>query len=103
MPKDSWLCAKEKKSIISFFSANRGDGYRRCAYMMIDKDVAYASPSTVYRVLKEAGMLQKKADDTSRGKGFKQPLKPHGHRHTDITYVKIEASLLLFYLCFGRF
>ena len=63
MPKDSWLCAKEKKSIISFFSANRGDGYRRCAYMMIDKDVAYASPSTVYRVLKEAGMLQKKADD----------------------------------------
>jgi Fe2+ or Zn2+ uptake regulation protein len=39
---------------------------------MIDKDVAYASPSTVYRVLKEAGMLQKKADDTrSKGKGFK--------------------------------
>jgi len=63
MPKDSWLCAKEKKSIISFFSANRGDGYRRCAYVMIDKDVAYASPSTVYRVLKEAGMLQKKADE----------------------------------------
>ena len=51
-------------SLISFFSANRGDGYRRCAYVMIDKDVAYASPSTVYRVLKEAGMLQKKADDT---------------------------------------
>ena len=61
MPKDSWLCAKEKQAIISFFSANRGDGYRRCAYMMIDKEVAYASPSTVYRVLKEAGMLQKKA------------------------------------------
>jgi len=54
MPKDSWLCAKEKQAIISFFSLNRGDGYRRCAYMMIDKDVAYASPSTVYRVLKEA-------------------------------------------------
>ena len=65
MPKDSWLCAKEKKSIISSFSANLGDGFRRCAYMMIDKDVAYASPSTVYRVLKEAGMLQKKADDTT--------------------------------------
>jgi len=82
--------AKEKKAIISFFSANRGDGYRRCAYVMIDKDVAYASPSTVYRVLKEAGMLQKKADDTSRGKGFKQPLVPHEHWHTDISYVKIE-------------
>ena len=65
------LCVKEKQAIISFFSANRGDGYRRCAYMMIDKDVAYASPSMVYRVLKEAGMLQKEADDTSRGKDFK--------------------------------
>ena len=85
-------------SIISFFSANRGDGYQRCAYVMIDKDVAYASPSTVYRVLREAGMLQKKADDTSRGKGFKQPLKPHEHRRTDISYVKIEHRFY-FFIC----
>jgi len=98
MPKDSWLCAKEKQAIISFFSANRGDGYRRCAYMMIDKNVAYASPSTVYRVLKEAGMLQKKADDTSKGKGFKQPLKPHEHWHTDISYVKIQHRFY-FFIC----
>ena len=33
--------------------------------MMIDEDVAYASPSTVNRVLNGAGTLQKKADDTS--------------------------------------
>ena len=53
---------------------------------MIDKDVAYASPSTVYHVMKEAGILQKKADDTLGGKGFKQPLMPHVHLHTDISY-----------------
>ena len=64
MPKDSWLCAKEKQAIISFFSLNRSEGYWRCAYVMIDKDVSYASHSTMYRVLKEAGMIQKKADDT---------------------------------------
>jgi putative transposase len=52
MHKDSWLCAKEKEAIIYFFSTNRDDGYRRCAYVMIDKEVAYASPSTVYCVLK---------------------------------------------------
>ena len=56
--------AQKRSRHISFFSANRGDGYRHCAYMKIDKNVAYASPSTEYRVLKEAGMLQKKADDT---------------------------------------
>jgi len=63
LPKDSWLCAKEKQEIIFFFSANRGDGYRRSTYVMIDKDISYASLSTLYRVLKEAGMLQKKADE----------------------------------------
>ena len=75
-PKTPGYVQKRSRHI-SFFSANRGDGYRRCAYVMIDKDVAYASPSTVYRVLKEAGMLQKKADDTSRGKGFKQIGRAH--------------------------
>ena len=54
---------QRRQAIISFFSANRGDGYRRCTYVMIDKDVSYASSSTVYRVLKEAEMLQKKADE----------------------------------------
>jgi len=49
--------AQEKQAIVSFYSTNRGDGYRRCSHMMIDEDVDYASPSTVYRVLKEAGML----------------------------------------------
>ena len=66
--------------------------------MMIDKNVAYASPSTIYRVLKEAGMLQKKANDTSKGKGFKQPLKPHEHWHTDIPYVKIQYRFY-FFIC----
>jgi hypothetical protein len=30
---------------------------------MIDKDISYASLSTLYHVLKEAGMLQKKVDE----------------------------------------
>ena len=89
------MCKREEVNYI-FFPANRGDGYRRGAYVMIDKDVAYASPSTVYRVLNEAGMLQKKADDTSRGKGFKQPLRLHEQWHTDISYVKIEHRFYFF-------
>ena len=56
---------------------------------MIDKDVSYASHSTMYHVLKEAGMIKKKADDTSSSKDFKQPLKPYEHWHMDISYVKM--------------
>ena len=63
---------------------------------MIDKDVAYASPSTVYRVLKEQECFKRKL--MSRGKGFKQPLMPHEHWHTDISYVKIE-HLFYFFIC----
>ena len=58
-----FLVMYRRSSRISFFSLNRSDGYRRCAYVMIDKDVAYAGTFTMYRVLKEAGMIQKKADD----------------------------------------
>ena len=50
---------------MSFFSAKRGNGYGHCFYFMIDKDFAYNSLTKVYRVMKEVGLLQKKADDTN--------------------------------------
>ncbi|HSW47176.1 MAG TPA: hypothetical protein VLM89_16555 [Phycisphaerae bacterium] len=34
------------------------EGYRRLAFMMLDADVVAASPSSVYRVLKQAGRLE---------------------------------------------
>ena len=62
-PKILGYVLPKRSRDISFFSLNRSEGYWRCAYVMIDKDVSYASHSTMYRVLKEAGMIQKKADD----------------------------------------
>ena len=35
---------------------------------------------------------------TSRGEGFKQPLKPHENWHTNISYVKIEHRFY-FFIC----
>ena len=34
----------------------------------------------------------------ARAKGFKQPLKPHVHWHTDISYVKIQHRFY-FFIC----
>ncbi len=49
--------------------------------MMIDADVAVCSPSSVYRVLKDAGRLDDRPlKPSSKGKGFVQPLRPHEHR-----------------------
>ena len=33
------------------------EGYRRLTYMMIDADVVAVSPSSVFRVLRDAGRL----------------------------------------------
>jgi putative transposase len=66
--------------------------------MMLDADVVAVSPSSVYRVLKEAGKLAPRGGTPSRkGKGFEQPLRPHEHWHVDVSYLNICGTF--FFLC----
>ena len=66
--------------------------------MMIDADVAVCSPSSVYRVLKDAGRLDDRpVKPSSKGKGFVQPLRPHEHWHVDVTYINIAGTF--YYQC----
>ena len=45
-------------------------------FMMLDADVVACSPSSVYRVLKKAGLLAGQTPNvTKKGTGFVQPLK----------------------------
>ena len=61
--------------------------------MMLDSDIVAVSPSSVYRVLKSAGMLQRQAPDASRkGDGFRGPTRPHQHWHIDISYINIAGT-----------
>ena len=98
VPRDHWLTHQEKRDIIDFAAAHPLEGYRRLTYMMIDADVAAASSATVYRVLKQAGMLGRAASRNSRkNKGFLQPVKPHEHWHIDVSYLNISGTF--YYLC----
>jgi putative transposase len=66
--------------------------------MMMDADIAVCSPSSVYRVLKEAGLLERhNTKPSAKGKGFVQPLKPHEHWHVDIAYLNIAGTF--YHLC----
>jgi putative transposase len=66
--------------------------------MMLDADVAACSPSSVYRVLKQAGLLDRQPPKpSSKGKGFVQPLRPHQHWHVDVSYINIAGTF--YYLC----
>jgi putative transposase len=66
--------------------------------MMLDRDVAACSPSSVYRVLKGAGLLDcHTPKPSSKGTGFVQPLAPHEHWHVDVSYINIAGTF--YYLC----
>lgn len=97
-PKEQWLLPWEKESIIEYWKQNPYEGYRRLCYRMLDENIVAVSPSSVYRVLKKAGLLEKwNLNPSKKGTGFVQPLKIHEHWHIDIVYLNIRG--IFYYLC----
>lgn len=96
VPKDNWILDWERQAIIKYAKIHIGEGYRRLTYMMIDDDIAAVSPSTTYRVLKAAGLLNRwnKVKKSSKGGGFDQPTALYQHWHTDIKYVNFHGTFL---------
>jgi transposase InsO family protein len=98
IPRDHWLTPAEKQAILDFHERHPLDGYRRLTYMMIDQDIVSASPSTVHRILRAAGLLDRwNRRPSKKGTGFVQPLRPHEHWHIDISYVNVGGTF--YYLC----
>ena len=98
IPRDGWLEAWEKQAIIDYHRRFPLEGYRRLAYMMLDQDVVAVSPTSVYRVLKAAGLLDRNRwAPSKKGKGFVQPIGPHEHWHIDISYLNIAGTF--YFLC----
>jgi len=98
IPRDFWLNDYERQAIINYYHDNPLEGYRRLTYMMMDADIAAVSPSSVYRVLTNAGMLNRwNRKESKKGTGFVQPLKAHEHWHIDISYINICGTF--YYLC----
>ena len=98
VPRDHWLDVWERQAIIAYQQAHPLEGYRRLTYMMMDADVVAVSPTSVYRVLKKAGLLARwNGKPSKKGTGFVQPLKPHEHWHTDVSYINLCGTF--YYLC----
>jgi putative transposase len=98
VPRDFWLQDWEKQAILDFQELYPLEGYRRLSYMMIDSDIVAVSPSSVFRVLRQAGRLRRWAQlPSKKGTGFEQPLAPHEHWHIDIAHINIHGTF--YYLC----
>ncbi|MCB0325150.1 MAG: IS3 family transposase, partial [Bdellovibrionales bacterium] len=98
VPRDFWLEEWEKQEILKFHSSHPLEGYRRLTFMMLDADIVAVSPSSVYRVLREAGVMDRwNAKRSKKGTGFHQPLRPHDHWHVDISYLNICGTF--YFMC----
>jgi transposase InsO family protein len=98
IPKSFWLDDIERDAVLRFHLLHPLEGYRRLAYMMLDANVAAVSPTTVYRILSQAGVLSRNSSVRSlKGTGFVQPKRPHEHWHIDVSYINVCGTF--FYLC----
>jgi putative transposase len=98
VPRDHWLTEDEIARICIFARQHPLEGYRRMSFMMLDADVVACSPSSVYRVLKKAGLLASQTPHvTKKGTGFVQPLKTHQEWHVDVSYLNIAGTF--YFLC----
>ena len=98
IPRDHWLEEEEKRAILGFQREYPLEGYRRLAFMMLDRDIVAVSPSSVYRVLKEGGAIRRwNRKPSKKGTGFVQPLRPHEHWHVDVSYINVCGTF--YYLC----
>ena len=98
IPRDFWLEEWEKEAILDFQSMHPLEGYRSLTFMMLDRDVVAVSPSSVYRVLRDAGRLKRwNTTPSKKGTGFVQPLAAHEHWHVDVSYINVHGTF--YYLC----
>jgi len=98
VPRDHWLTDDAKERIMAFARTHPLEGYRRLTFMMLDANQVACSPTSVYRVLKAAGLLAGQTPTiTKKGTGFVQPLAPHEHWHVDVSYLNIAGTF--YFLC----
>lgn len=105
IPKKHWLTPEEQQAIVDYARSLIGagtyfikEGYRRLTYKMIDEDIVYCSPASVYRLLKKNSLLNRWNTEkkSSKGEGYHQPDKPHQQWHTDIKYINFKGTFLFF-------
>jgi putative transposase len=103
IPKSHWLLPEEVEKIKLYAKEHYSngdfflrDGYRRLTYQMLDENIVAASPSSVYRILRTEGLLNKwnTLKKSLKGTGFNQPDYPHKHWHTDIKYLNFNGTFL---------
>lgn len=86
------ILPEESAAVITYALEHPKDGYRRLAWMMVDEDVAYLSPSSVYRILTDADLLYRWKRSRSAGQAPAAAQAPNDRWHTDIMYLGVADT-----------
>jgi len=86
------ILPEEKQAVVAYALGHPKDGYRRLTWQMVDEDVAYVSPSSVYRILRDADLLYRWKRSARSGEPPPEPTKPNERWHTDLMYLRVEDT-----------
>jgi putative transposase len=85
--------AEEKAAVLGYARRHPELRHRELAWRMVDEDAAYLSPSTVYRILKEANLV---CPWRRRGKRRRaeeeKAMRPDQRWSTDLMYVRVGTG-----------
>jgi len=82
--------SEEKEAVVDYALRHPGLRHRELAWRMVDEDVAYLSPSTVYRILKERELVCPWRRRTKRRRDADEKAsRPNEIWATDLKYVAV--------------
>ena len=82
--------AEEKQAVVDYARRHAELRHRELAWRMVDEDVAYLSPSTVYRILKEANLVCPWRRRLKRRRALdEQATRPNERWSTDVMQIQV--------------
>jgi len=83
---------EEVKSAVEYAKTHPREGYRRLAWMMVDDDIAYLAPTTVYRILDRHDLLYRwKRPEPGLGRKVPVATYPDQVWHVDLMYLWVKG------------
>jgi len=98
VPRGHCLMPEEREAIVAGKREHPEVGYRRLTYILLDEGIVAVPASSVYRVLKQAGLSSQWTGGNNKAhkKGFEQPQRVHEQWHSDIAYLNILGTNYFF-------
>jgi putative transposase len=91
---------EERAAVLGYAREHAAIRHRELAWRMVDENVAFLSPSTVYRILREADLMCRQRGRQKRYREeVEQAMRPDQRWGTDLMYVKIN-EVTYYYLAF---